>query len=241
MKKLFLQSVRTLIILVTYLLFFNSCNRQDTDGHTDNIKNDNKGMITKTGSTILNKSSFMLKLNLEPDNKCYGGSTYINVDPLQPFYDDFNIYCYDGYTGACSAIGNGKPCIDLSHFLGRKGAYIGSNGTSIGKGSTFYGDGQQIAFLNYYPTGYGTLYTKSFSIGAESNSYFWTGGIYGTMPNEAANTVLQFFKSQIDTLPVTYSGTTQIHPKIAAVHFIVTAYLCDPPYREVQMTVKYYY
>jgi hypothetical protein len=244
MKKLLLIRMKSCLSIILFLGFLNSCTRSENLSEYSAKNSENTGKIFKS---VNSSSSFAMMLNADPLDRCGSGYTPIDIDRTLPYYDDYNVYCYDGYVGeggVCESIGNNKPCIDLSHFLATKGAYIHrdvSNTGIVRSVPIFYGYNQEMAFNSYIPSGSGTLYSQSFAIGGDSNSYFFTGGIGGTMPTEAANTVLHFFRNQVATLPVSYSGSVPVNAKIVAVHFSVVSYLCIPALREVKMSVKYRY
>ena len=235
MKTKLLFKLKNYFLASLTLLLANCSRSQDVDTIESSIS-ENYG---KAGN--VQQSTFSVSLNADPLNKCSGGFTPINLDTQYIYFDEYNVFCYDGYSGDCSLIGNGKPCIDLSHFVGTKADYIGGNPINFKRILKFYGSNGENLFNSYNPSGYGTINEASFTIGAESNSYFFVGGIAGSMPNDAANTVLHSFKNQIKNLPSYYSGSVELRPTILAAHFRVEAYLCDLPYREVKMRIKYIY
>lgn len=224
------------IFVILSLLVTFGCNRTVENPNYNDVASRNQVNKMNSGKAA---SNFNVALNADPLNKCSGGYTAINLNPIYPYNDTFNIYCYDGYTGGgnCSTLGNGKPCIDLSHFLGVTIFNDSQSGfVNVGR---YYGSSQEYLFDTYNPSGYGQLYTASFTISTESNSYFFEGGIGGTMPNDAANTVSHRFMDEINNLPSLLPKNAR--PIVIASHFRVEAYLCDPPMREVKMSIKYYY
>lgn len=169
----------------------------------------------------------------------------ITINPNYTYYDDYHVYAGDSYYSepTPNCLGDGKPCINLSHFLAMNGAYIQPNASSSvgnsGKMVFYYGENNYYNFAQHPmpkgATGYST--EQSFTI----NEYGSSSPLFGYstyMTNDAANAVLHQFKDMVAEIPNNYQGKT---PKIFAAHFQYQSWLSIPPHRQAKMTVKYYY
>jgi len=181
----------------------------------------------------------------EPSESNLGESANISVNSTYGYFDDYNVYSGDSNysTATPDCLGDGKPCINLSHFLGSSGAYIKPNPdplTSQGKLALYFGENEESSFRGH-PTPKGVSYysveLRSFYIN-ENGSSSPLFNYSGYMTNDAANSVLHQFKSMVSTIPNDQQGKP---PKIFAAHFAYNSWFTTPVTRQAKMSVRYYY
>jgi hypothetical protein len=167
----------------------------------------------------------------------------ITVNPFYQYYGDFNVYAGDSNYSVSTpnCLGDGKPCINLSRFLGMYGAYTASpdyNPLTAARFPIFYAYMGMNDFKQYpKPAGINYTLETSFQI-TERGSFSPLFANSSYMTNDAANSVLHQFKNLIGTIPNDSQGR---QPKVFAAHFQYNSWFGDPPYREAKMSVRYYY
>lgn len=233
-KKLIFAS----LIATTFIISCSDDNTEITSTENSTIQEGTSNRVSSTNSV-----SFPVTLSTVTSSDSISVSSSIAVNPSYTYYSNYNVYAGDGYysTPTSNCLGDGKSCINLSHFLGMYGAYTSYdfNPATVARFPLFYGENEYYQFQTYpRPQG-----TSTYSL--EQNYYIDEYGSssplfnYSSyMTNDAANSVLHQFKDMVATLPNDSQGRT---PKIFAAHFKYDSWLSIPAHRQAKMSVRYYY
>lgn len=224
--------------------FIISCSDENTEISSIENSVSKQGTSNKTSpNTSISYPVFLRTGELSSSNPDV--SSNIVVNPNYDYYSDYNVYAGDDYYAdpTPNCLGDGKPCINLSHFLGMKGASIAPDYLPVGnqvKVAISYGEAEyNDLYLPKQPkvTGPYTTGQTSFTI----SEYGYYSPIFANstyMTNDAANSVLHQFKDMVATIPNDDLGRA---PKIYAVNFRYRAWYGNPPGRQAIMSIKYYY
>jgi len=235
-KKLILASLIASSLMI-------SCSDESTEISSAENSALQKGTSNKISSNEY--VSFPVTLNIgEASENNIGVNSTIEVNPNYPYYSDYNVYASDGYysTPTPNCLNDGKPCINLSHFLAMKGAYLkpyvnpGASRTAI-----FYGEMGEYDFAQYpRPNVPGVYSDREASFVVQENGSSSPLFNYSTyMTNDAANAILHHFKDRIKDIQK--NDNEEGEPKIFAVHFRYNSWFGMSTERQVKMRVRYYY
>ncbi|MFC4163232.1 hypothetical protein ACFOWU_06190 [Epilithonimonas zeae] len=170
-KNLFIYFILTIII---------SCNNrieEDSSLFSDSNFSSSKSGVEQSSilfGTINPSTGEFISIYNDPSN--------LNLISF-PYIDSYNVAFYDNSYLLNNCLQNGKECIDLSHFIGKNIIPIESRAIP-----TFYGE-----FNSGFDNIYGSVNYRIF----EENGYQNLLVTNTWMTNDAANTVLNTFRAEV--------------------------------------------